>query len=79
MYHTLIHLSVDGHLSCFHVMAFMNSAAVSKEVHGSSSVIVFSRYMTRSGIAGLYGSSVFHFLFLFLSFFFFFFFGLLSS
>ena len=29
MYHSfLIHLSVDGHLGCFHVLAMINSAAM---------------------------------------------------
>ena len=38
---------VDGHLGCFHVLALVNSAAVSTGVH----VIFSSRYMPRSGIA----------------------------
>ena len=28
MYHILIHLSVDGHLGCFQVLAIVNSAAM---------------------------------------------------
>ena len=33
MYHGIfIHLSVDGHLGCFHVLASVNSAAVNIEV-----------------------------------------------
>ena len=28
VYHIFVHLSVDGHLSCFHVSAVVNSAAV---------------------------------------------------
>ena len=33
MYHSfLIHSSADGHLGCFHVLAMINSAAMSKEI-----------------------------------------------
>ena len=36
MYHILfIHPSVDGHLGCFHVLAFMNTDAVNIGVHVS--------------------------------------------
>ena len=37
MYHTFfIHLSVDGHLVCFHVLAIVNSAAVNNGIQFSS-------------------------------------------
>ena len=53
MYHIFfIHSSVDGHLGCFHVLAIVNSAAMKTGVHGSFLIMVFSRYMPRSGIAG---------------------------
>ena len=63
MYHSfLIHSSADGHLGCFHVLAIINSAAMSIGVHVSLSYLVSSVYMPRSGIAGSYGSSISSFL-----------------
>ena len=63
MYHIFfIHSSVDGHLGCFHVLAIVNSAAMNIGVHVPFQIMVFSRYMPRSGIAGSYGSSSFSFL-----------------
>uniref|UniRef100_A0A8C6B9I8 Uncharacterized protein n=1 Tax=Monodon monoceros TaxID=40151 RepID=A0A8C6B9I8_MONMO len=60
MYHIFfIHSSVDGHFGCFHVLAIVNSAAMNTGVHVSFQIMVFSRYMPRSGIAGLYGSFMF--------------------
>ena len=56
MYHSFfIHLSVDGYLGCFHVLAIVNRAAVNTGVHVSLSVLISSGYMLRSGIAGSYG------------------------
>ena len=58
MYHSFfIHSSVDGHLGCFHILAIVNSAAINSGIHVSFSLLVFSRYMPRSGTAGSYGSS----------------------
>ena len=55
MHHNFfIHSSVDGHLGCFHVLAVANSAAVNNGIHVSFSILVSSRYMHRSGIAGSY-------------------------
>ena len=63
MYHSfLIHLSADGHLGCFHVVAIINSAVMNIGVHMSLSSLVPSVCMLRSGIAGLYGSSISSFL-----------------
>ena len=67
MYHNFfIHLSVDGHLGCFHVLTIINSAAMNNGIHVSLSILVSSGHMPRSGIAGSYGgfirSSLFHFL-----------------
>ena len=59
MYHNFfIHSSVDGHLGCFHVLAFVNSAAVDNGIHVSFSILVSLGYMPRSGIAGSYGGFI---------------------
>ena len=53
-----IHSSVDGHLGCFHILAILNSAAMNIGVLVSFSILVFSGYMPRSGIAGSYGGFI---------------------
>ena len=63
MYHSfLIHLSADGHLGCFHVLAIINSAVMNIGLHVSLSILVSSVHMPSSGIAGSYGSSLSSFL-----------------
>ena len=59
MYHGfLIHWSADGHLGCFYVLASINSAVMNTGVQVSLSVVVSLECMPRSGITGLYGSSI---------------------
>ena len=59
-----IHSSVDGHLGCFHILAIVNNAAVNIGAHVpfQISVLLFFGYITRSGISGSYGTSIFSFL-----------------
>ena len=53
MYHCfLIHSSADGHRSCFHVLAIVNSASVNILVHVSLSILVSLVCMPSSGIVG---------------------------
>ena len=49
-----IHSSVDGPLGCFHDLAIVNSATMNSGVHVSFWIMIFSRYMPRSGIPGSY-------------------------
>ena len=57
-----IHSSISGLLGCFHVWDLMNSVVTKIGVHVSSWIIVLSGYISRRGIAGSYGNSVFCFL-----------------
>ena len=61
-YNFLTHLSADGYLGCFHVVAIVNSAAVNTGVHVCLLTLVFSGCMPSSGIVGSYGSSISSFL-----------------
>ena len=60
--HFFIQSSFDEHLGCFHVLDIVKSAAMNIEVHVSFWIMVSSRCVPRSGIARLYGSSMFTFL-----------------
>ena len=63
VYHNfLINSSTDGHLGCFHVLAIINSVAMSTGVHVPLSMLVSLVCMPSSGIAGSYGSSISSFL-----------------
>ena len=63
MYHTcFIHSSVDGYLGCLDVLAIVSSATINIGVHVSFRIMAFLGYMSRGGIAGSYGSSIFSFL-----------------
>ena len=50
--------SVCGELGCSPVLAIVDSAALNIEVHVSFQIIVLSRYMPRSKIAGSYDNSL---------------------
>ena len=57
-----IHFSANGHLGCFHVLAILNSTALNIRVHVFLGAMFFSGNMSRGGIAGSYGCSIFSFL-----------------
>ena len=57
----MYHLSIKGHLGCFHALATVNSATVNIGVHVSFWMKVLSRYMSRSGISESNDSSIYSF------------------
>ena len=65
VYHIFfIHSFVDEYLGCFHISATVNNAAMNSGMRVSFQigVTVFFEYIPKSGIAGLYGSSIISFL-----------------
>ena len=61
-----IHLSIHGHLCCFHILASVNNAAISIEVHIYLFKLVFSYSLGRFPIAELMDHIVFLLLFIYL-------------
>ena len=58
VYHIFfIHSFVDGHLGDFHVLAIVHSAAMNNGVNVSFWIMVFSRYVPRSGVTESYDHS----------------------
>ena len=63
MYYIFLnHSSVNRYLVCFHVLAIVSRTAMNIGVHVSFWIMIFLRYMPRSGIAKSYGNSIFSFL-----------------
>ena len=62
MHHRVfIHSSVDGHLGLLPFLGYCKSAAMCLGMRVSFQTMFFSRNMPKSGIVGLYGSSIFSF------------------
>lgn len=58
-----IHSSIDGHLGCFYFLVVRNNAVVNVHVQflcGCTFSFLWSIYVSRSGIAGSCGNSVFN-------------------
>ena len=58
--------SVDGHLGCVHTLPFVNKAAlnVGAQISFQKDNCIFISFgsIPRSGVAGTFGGSIFHFL-----------------
>ena len=57
-----MHSSVDGHLGCVPIPANINNSPVNIGVHVLFQIMIFSNYMSMSGIAESYHSYIFSFL-----------------
>ena len=56
MYHIFfIHLSINGHLGYFDILAIVNSASVNIGISLYFKIVVFSGYMPSSGVTGSHG------------------------
>ena len=63
MYHIFfIHSSVSGHQGCFPVLDIVNNVIINIGVQVHFPIIVFSRYIPRSGNVGSWGRAIFSFL-----------------
>ena len=56
-----IYSPAHEHLGYFHPLVIANNATVNIGVHMSFWIVVFSQYMSSSGIARSYGSIIFSF------------------
>ena len=61
MYYIFIHSSVNGHLGCFQRLGYCKQCCMNTGVPEYFRIMVFSRYMPRSWVAGSYGNSTFSF------------------
>ena len=64
MYHIFIHLSIDRHLDCFHILATVTNTAINMGAPISlhDTVFISFWYVPRSRITGSYGISIFLFI-----------------
>ena len=58
--HFVYYLSIDGHLSCCHLLALMNNATMNMGVQMSVKSSCLFGYTPRSGIAGSFCNSIFY-------------------
>ena len=55
MCHIFIHSSVDRHLSCFHILAIVNTTEMNIGVYAYFSIMALSGYTPKCRISGSYG------------------------